>query len=339
MIIKNKKSAISLGNKIINNSGILDDIFESIKRLKRGFVNPEETKERAKIARFFSENGQAILSFLKLNRIKVKQEIIERLIELRNKAEAILRENPVLQTKAPIDVIKDSDMPVRYAINHLGKKELRKGFGLHKLPTTEQGISVCIAYMPPKHIQMYHNHTIAEHTLILDNAVAGIYKIKKRKIKLIAPSKSILHFSAFTVHTIYNKNNRVSRNITMKIPRGILDWKPFYLSEATRKGKGDVITKETKSFSNKNIELKEFRIKNNLYDYNIQLTYIKPNFAYQTLDKEDKYYFVVEGNLNIIESSVKKNAGKNDVIVIDKDTECKLTTRKGCLLYSIKKNI
>lgn len=171
MQIKNKKQVTILAKKMISSAYILKELLKEIKEIKRGKVRLVDIKRRTQIARKFAQDGQAALSFIKTRHSKIDPEILENLKKVKDKAEAVLRENPVMLTKPPIDVIRFTDLPEKYAVNHLGQKERRRSFGLHKLPTTERDLSVCVAYMPPKYIQMYHNHTTTENTFILDDAV------------------------------------------------------------------------------------------------------------------------------------------------------------------------
>lgn len=339
MEIKNKKKVLIVAGKIINSSCILENSSKEIKKIKKGKVKLADLKRRTQIARKFAEEGQRILSFVKTHHVVIEPEILEKLKKIKDSAEAVLRENPIMLAKSPIDVVRFADMPQKYAINHLGQEERRYGFGLHKLPTTERDLSVCIAYMPSKYIQMYHNHTTTENTFVLDDAVYGIFEKKDKKIKIKVPSMSMIHFSTYCVHTMYNSGKKMSRNITVKAPHSLLDWKPFYLDESKNEGRIKLIAEANRIITNKSIQLKIFRVRRYLCDYDIEIMTIKPKMYYAESASSDRYFFVVEGKLDVTGSSVAKKASKDDIIIIDKNTSYTLRTQAGCILYSVKKGV
>ena len=337
MEIKNKKQVIIRAKKIISSSYILEELLKEIQGIKRGKVKLADLRRRTQVAREFAEEGQRILSFVKTHQVVIEPEIQENLKKIKDSAEAVLRENPVMLTKPPIDVIRFTDLPEKYAINHLGQSERRHGFGLHKFPKTERDLSVCIAYMPAEYIQMYHNHTTTENTFILDDAVYGIFDKKDKRIKVKVPSMSMIHFSTYCVHTMYNSGKKMSRNITVKAPHSLLDWKPFYLDESRSEGRIKLITEANSIISNNSIQLKIFRVRNYLIDYDIEIMTIKPKMYYVESASSDRYFFVVEGKLDVTGGSVAKKASKDDSIVIDTNTSYTLRTQAGCILYSVKR--
>ncbi|MCQ9208034.1 MAG: hypothetical protein NG712_01455 [Omnitrophica bacterium] len=337
MEIKNKKQVTIRAKKIISSSYILEELLKEIKGIKRGKVKLVDIRRRTRIARKFAKDAQIILSFVKISHSKINPEILENLKKVKDNAEAVLRENPIMLAKSPVDVIRFTDLPEKYAINHLGQSERRHGFGLHKFPRTERDLSVCIAYMPTKYIQMYHNHTTTENTFILDDAVYGIFKKNGKKIKIKVPSISMIHFSTYCVHTMYNSGKKMSRNITVKAPHSLLDWKPFYLDESKSEGRIELITEANRIISNNSIQLKIFRVRRYLVDYDIEIMTIKPKMYYAESASSDRYFFVVEGKLNVTGGSVAKKASKDDIIVIDKGTSYTLRTQAGCILYSVKR--
>jgi len=165
---KDKSELLDECEKLISGSDVLDPLLQEIKTLKRGKVTPESTLKRSKIASYFASEIQQIFNYIYQNKIVVKEDIITKLGDIISKADAVLRENIVLQSKPPLDVIKFKNVPVRHSHSTFGRKERRWGYGLHKLPKTELGYSVTMASMPSKYIQSYHNHTISEYTLALD---------------------------------------------------------------------------------------------------------------------------------------------------------------------------
>ena len=165
---KDKSELLNECKRLIGESDRLDPILQEIKNLKRGEVGPESTLSRSRIGSYFTSEIQQIFNYIYNHRIVIDEEIETELSEIINKADAVLRENIVLQSRPPIDVIKFENVPVRYSHSPSGGREQRWGYGLHKLPTTELGYSITMALMPPKYIQSYHNHTISEYTMSLD---------------------------------------------------------------------------------------------------------------------------------------------------------------------------
>ncbi len=88
--------------------------------------------------------------------------------EVRALAEAVLRENPVLQARGPLHVLRGGQIPDRCVVNREGRREWRKGFGLHREVRNDAGPSVVIAFTPPGYEQLWHAHTVDEYTLALD---------------------------------------------------------------------------------------------------------------------------------------------------------------------------
>ena len=86
------------------------------------------------------------------------------------------------------------------------------------------------------------------------------------------------------------------------------------------------------------MEVKTFHIRNYIYKYDIEIMTIKPQGEHETVAMKDKYFFVVEGELEIIGNSLTKKALRDDIIVVDKNTNYKLRTQRGCILYSVERN-
>jgi mannose-6-phosphate isomerase-like protein (cupin superfamily) len=145
------------------------------------------------------------------------------------------------------------------------------------------------------------------------------------------PKKEMLYFSSYLIHTLFNPSNTISRNITLKSPKGILDWKPAYKQQKNNKGKAEII--EGKTVHSKTGKTKNFIIKKKHYNYVIELIQLNKNKCIEETAIKDEYFFVVEGSLQAKSEETKKYAKKNDFIVIDKNTNFNLNTTKGCLLY------
>jgi mannose-6-phosphate isomerase-like protein (cupin superfamily) len=339
LLFKGNQDLLDKYNKLVKEAYVIDSILKEIKKLKRGEVNPKDTKRRSKIGSYFSSEAQQIRYYIHQHKIKVDEDILEGLDEIISKGEAILRENIVLQSKPPLDVIKFKNVPVRYAHNILGKKEQRCGYGLHKLPFTDQGYSVSMAFMPPRYTQMFHNHTISEYTLVLDKRTVCLVNLsnKKRK-KIVANKNEIIYLSPATIHTLHNPTNSITRNITVKSPTGILDWKPFFNSYKTKTNRSGIIKGKLRELAKggKNEGDKiTFSIKDTHYNYDLEVLELNKNFVIEDCFEKDRYFFMIEGNLLISSNSIKKYCKKNDYIVIDKDTNFKMKTKTRSRIYAV----
>lgn len=313
----------------------LDQILSTITNSKRGEVTPKETKKRSALAAYVSGTVQLVNNFVDQHKILLKKHIKEDLKRIGYKADKALRENIVLQTKSPIDIIPFAHVPRRHSYSIFGRRELRWGYGMHHKPFTEDGFSVTIASMPPNYMQSIHNHTLSEYCLILDTRTEGVYYPGKKKQKnMIAKKNQILHFSATTPHTLNNPINKPSRNMTFKKPIGLLDWRPrSNLNKVkivrTRKLKGSAYKTEG------NLSRKTFHIEDRFYDYDLFIDKIQKGKAVTKKHKKDKYYFVISGNIEISHKEKTLTCKKNDYIVIDKNTDYSLQAKTKSSLYSV----
>ncbi len=337
---KDRSDLLNECKNLISKSEVLDPILQEIKNLKRGEVTPESTLRRSEIGSCFTSEIQQIFNYIYNHRIVIDEEIESELSEIIRKADAVLRENIVLQSKPPIDVIKFENVPVRYSHSPSGGREQRWGYGLHKRPTTEQGYSITMALMPPRYIQSYHNHTISEYTLSLDKETVGFYCDGEYKREKVAHRDEIIYFSATTPHTLCNPTDSFSRNITVKRPTGLVDWRPINNLHPVKSIGSKILTGErsplevergtiigTKIF---------FTIKDEYYDYELKILEIKENSIMNCMYNEDKYFLVVEGELLISSGDIKKDCNKNDYIVIDENTNFKIETKTETKLYTVK---
>ena len=331
---KNKSELLSECKRLIYKSDVLNPIPTEIKNLKRGKVSPKSTLKRSKIGSYFSSEIQRIFNYIYNNKIIINEEVVIKLKKILSKADAILRENIVLQSNPPLDVIKFKNIPVRYGHNGSGGKEQRWGYGLHKFPLTEQGYSFVIALMPPQYIQNYHNHTISEHTLMLDLKTVGFYNPEKNKKKNIAHKNEIVYFSATTPHTLYNPTDSLSRNISLKLPVGLIDWKPIYDLNPIKKIHSEVLKGKSSRLSINRTKI-SFSIKDKDYDYELEILELKKGSIMECIYNKDKYFFVIDGEFLISSGNIKKSCSKNDYIVIDKNTNFKIKTKTKSRLYTV----
>lgn len=331
--LRDKSELLSKCEKLISKAYVLNPILREIKNLKRGEVNPKSTLKRSKISSYFTSEIQQIFNYIYNYKIVIDKKIIIKLNKIINKADAVLRENIVLQSKPPLDVIKFKNVPLRYSHSTFGGREQRWGYGLHKLPTTDLGYSICVADMPPKYTQSHHNHNISEYTLALDKKLVAITNLGKNRS--IAHKNEILHFSATTPHTLFNPANSPSRNITLKHPVGLIDWRPVYNLNPIKNTHSEVLKGKLLQLDKKGETKISFSIRDKYYDYKLELLQLKKDLVIENIYKEDAYILVVDGELLISSGDIKKNCSKNDYIVIDKNTNFKIETKTPVRLYSI----
>jgi mannose-6-phosphate isomerase-like protein (cupin superfamily) len=332
---KDESELLDECEKLISGSDVLDPILQEIKTLKRGEVSPESTLKRSKTASYFTSEIQQIFNYIYRHETVVKEDIITKLDDIVSRADAVLRENIVLQSKPPLDVIKFKNVPVRYSHSTFGHKERRWGYGLHKLPTTELGYSICLADMPPRYIQSYHNHTISEYTLALDKKIIGIANPGKNEKKHIVNTNEIVHFSATTPHTLYNPANSLSRNISVKTPTGLLDWRPLNNLNPMKRNRTEILKGKLSRLGIKGGTKLSFSIKDRYYDYVLEILELKEDSVMEDVYDKDKYFLVIEGDFLVSSNGIKKQCSKNDYIVIDKNTDFNIKTKTKSRLYTI----
>ena len=332
---KDKSALLDECEKLIGESDVLYPILQEIKTLERGEVSPESTLKRSKIGSYFTSEIQQIFNYIYQHEIVVKEDIITKLDDVVSRADAVLRENIVLQSKPPLDVIKFKNVPVRYSHSTFGRKEQRWGYGLHKLPTTERGYSITLADMPPRYIQSYHNHTISEYTLALDKKIIGIANPGKNEKKNTTNTNEIVHFSATTPHTLYNPANSLSRNISVKLPTGLLDWRPLHNLNPMKGTRTEILKGKLSRLGIKGGTKISFSIKDKYYDYVLEILELKEDSVMEGIYNKDKYFLVIEGELLVSSEDIKKQCSQNDYIVIDKNTDFNIKTKTKSRLYTI----
>jgi len=332
---KGKTELLNECKKLISESNLLDPILKEEKGLKREKVSHEDTKRRSETGSYFTSEIQQIFNYIYVHKMDINEEIIKKLSEMISKADMVLRENIVLQSKPPLDVIKFKHVPVRYSYSSFGGKEQRWGYGLHKLPTTEMGYSICVTIMPPKYTQSYHNHTISEYTLALDKKVISITGKGKNEKKIIVNPNEMLHFSATTPHTLHNPADLSSRNITVKLPVGLLDWRPIYNLNPIKSIHSEILNGKLSPLDNDRGNKISFFIQDTFYNYELELLELKEGSVIEGSYDRDKYFFIVEGELLISSGDIKKHCSKNDYIVLDKETHFNMKAKTRSRIYIV----
>lgn len=333
---KDRHELINECGKLIKKEHLLDAALDEIEKLTRGKVNPNDTIRRSQIGSYFSSITQQIGNYIDKNEISISPKLARNIARVAQKAERVLRENIVLQTLPPLDVIKFKNVPVRHSYSIFGGREQRWGYGLHKLPFNEDGDSVTVADMPSHYTQSIHNHTLSEYCLILDGKTEGIYYPGGKKEKIYSTKKyEILHFSATTPHTLRNPSRTHTRNITFKQSVALTDWKPNsnlnnvkIIRARLKKGSLNKIKE--------NQTVKSFTIFDKYYDYTLEIITLGKGTTYSASHQYDQFIFVINGNFLIKHKDIIKECKRNDFVVIDKNTEYTVEPKTNCRLYTIR---
>ena len=323
--------------ELLTHEQLLDDTINEISLLIRGEVLHEDTIRRSKIGSYFSATIQQIGNFVDKRSIKLTRERKTEIKRLSFKADKILRENIVLQSIPPLDVIKYKHVPVRHSYSMYGEREQRWGYGLHKNPFNEDGNSVTLANTPPHYTQSLHNHTLSEYCLILDTSTEAIFFPRGKEEKICTTNESqILHFFATTPHTLKNPLSKYSRNITYKQSTALIDWRPYSELNEVKLNRASVV-KGSVSRINKTQTHKLFKIKDRYYNYTLEIIRLDKGSLYKKVHPYDHYIFVISGRLTISHKDIQKKCRKNDFIVIDKATKYVIEADTFCRLYTIRK--
>jgi len=333
--LRDKADILQTCDEVLSLESLLDEYIAEIEKLRRGHVLPSETKRRSKTGAYVSEVLQQVTNFLEKNKLVLKYPLSFHIKRVRDKAERVLRENIVLQTTPPLDVIKFKDVPVRYVYSSFGGREQRWGYGLHKKPLNEDGESITVAKMPPHYVQTIHNHTVSEYCLIIGSKTEGIYYPGKKNERIYSTRNSeIFHFSATTPHTLRNSSNKPVRNLTFKHPSALFDWKSSSHLNLIKVVRARIIKGELTIF-NKKITKKFYQIHDRFYNYQIVVTKLEEGAVIEGKFSKDHYIFVVKGKLEVSHENIHKQCRRNDFIVIDKNTPYTLSAKSLSRIYEV----
>lgn len=275
-------------------------------------------------------------NFVDSNTIYLTRTTKNDLERLSQKAEKVLRENILLQTVPPLDVIPFEHVPQRFSYSIYGGREQRWGYALHMFPFNEEGHSVTVADMPPHYTQSIHNHTLSEYCLILDSHTEGIFYPGGIKEKIVSTKKSeMLHFSATTPHTLKNPDDNPTRNITFKQATGLIDWRPASHLNKVKIIRARLIRGKVTRV-NEDQTVKRFRVTDRFYDYTLEIIKLEKGATSTYVHDYDQFIFVINGKMQISHKNIVKECKKNDFIVIDKNTPYTIETSTLCRLYTVK---
>ncbi|MDI6773759.1 MAG: hypothetical protein QME77_14410, partial [bacterium] len=222
---------------LLRQTPVLHRLIEEQHTLVAGEVVAQESWRRLAAANRINEACQRLE--LDLADAPYGEQWLGEVRAVRALAESVLRENPVLQARGPLDVVRSDEVPDRHVLNRDRRRELRKGFGLHRGARNDDGPSVVVAFTPPAYEQMWHAHTVDEYTLAVDARFAGRYADGKT-CELAAHDGDLFHFHPHTYHALVNPGARHGRTFTLKYPIGISVWLPVSKLTGTERGQAEV---------------------------------------------------------------------------------------------------
>lgn len=333
--IKKTSDIGKICNELLKSEYQLDNFLAEIEKLKRGKVEKEDTLRRSALGSYVSATVQQLENYVLKNDIHLSKKRKSFLKRLAFKSDKVLRENIVMQSVPPLDVINFKNVPIRYSYSSFGRREQRWGYGLHLKPFNEEGDSITIANMPKSYTQSIHNHKVSEYCLSVDSKTEGIYFPGGKREKIYTTKKSqILHFSATTPHTLRNPLNKSSRNITFKHSSALTDWRPISKLNGIKTIRARILKGDIYKINDFETH-KEFKIKDSYYNYKIEIIRLKKGALYKNKHPFDQFIFIMNGRLTVSHKSILKSCKKNDFIVIDKNTEYVINTNTFCRLYTV----
>lgn len=298
---------------LLQQTTVLHRLMEEQHALVAGEVVAQESWRRLSVANRINEACQRLE--LDLADAPEGEQWLGEVRAVRAMAESVLRENPVLQARGPLDVIRSDEVPDRYVLNRERRRELRKGFGLHRGARNDEGPSVVVAFTPPAYEQMWHAHTVDEYTLALDARFAGRYADGKTW-ELTAHDGDLFHFHPHTYHALVNPGARHGRTFTLKSPIGISVWLPALRLTGAERGQAEVRSVPWEREGN-NLLLRRFQIRDAYHRYTLHIATLAPGARLHLKCQEDGYYYVLDGCLEVRRNSHAVTASANDLIVAE----------------------
>ena len=291
----------------------LQRMVEEQQSLVAGCVKEAESRRRLSIANRINVACQRLL--LDLADLHSGEQLAEEIEAVRALAELVLRENPVLQARGPLHAIRSHEMPDRDVLNRDRRRELRKGFGLHRGTRNDEGPSVVIAFTPPAYEQVWHAHTVDEYTLGVDTEFTGRYANGKI-CELAAEDGDLFHFHPHTYHTLANAGERQGRTFTLKYPLGISVWLPALKLTGRERGRAGVRSAPWKREGSR-VLLRCFQISDAHHRYAINVARLEPQARLHLKCDQDGYLYVLDGDVEVRRGSQTVTASADDLIAAD----------------------
>jgi len=297
---------------LLGKISLLQRLVEEQDSLMAGKVDAEESRRRLFVANRINELCQQLE--LDCAESLHGEHWVRDLKTVRALAESVLRENPVLQVRSLLHVIRSNEMPDRYVLNRNRRRELRKGFGLHQGTRNDEGPSVVIAFTSPAYEQLWHAHTVNEYTVVLDTRFAGRY-IDGKACELTAHDEELFHFWPHTYHTLANRGTCSGRTFTLKCPLGISIWLPALKLTGTERGRAEVCSVRWEQVG-RHILIRRFHVKDSYHRYTVNIATLASRAQLRLACDEDGYFYVLDGCVAARRGTGEVTASSNDLIVV-----------------------
>lgn len=291
----------------------LQRIREDQDALAAGKVSARDSRRRLSVANRINEACQRLE--LELIDGGARHLWTGEVAAIRALAESVLRENPVLQARGALSVIRGNDIPSRHVLNRAGRRERRKGFGLHRHVRNEEGPSVVVAFTPRGYEQMWHAHTVDEHTLALDVRFAGRYAGGKIHT-LYARDGQLFHFHPHTYHTLSNQGTRVGRTFTLKYPIGISVWLPALELTGEERGAAEVWSAPLTPARSAG-RVRQFRVLDAYHRYTVNVMQLASGATFDLRCDDPTYVYALDGRVDVRWGPQAATASANDLIVVE----------------------
>jgi hypothetical protein len=309
-------------DSLLKQTPLLQCLAEEQHSLVAGRVEAEDSWRRLSAANRINEACQQLE--LDLAETAYGGQWLGELKAVRALAESVLRENPVLQARGPLHVVRSGDIPDRYVLNRDRRRELRKGFGLHRGARNDEGPSVVVAFTPPAYEQMWHAHTVDEYTLALDTGFTGLFADGKIR-ELSTEDEDLFHFHPHTYHALVNPGERHGRTFTLKYPLGISVWLPALRLTGAERGRAEVRSARRER-DGSGVLLRRFQISDAHHSYAINIAILAPQVRLDLECGQDAYFYVLDGCVEARGHAHVVTASADDLIVAEPTPSLRIRT-------------
>lgn len=300
-------------DRLVRQAGLLRRIRDEQQALVPGQVSAQESARRLAIANRVNETCQRLQ--LELIDAVDGASWSSELTAVRALAEEVLRENPVLLACGALQVIRSHEIAERHVLNRAGRRERRKGFGLHRHPWNDRGPSVVVAFTPPGYEQLWHAHTVDEYTLALDVRFVGRYAAGSITT-LEADDGQLFHFHPHTYHTLASRGSRPGRTFTLKYPVGMSVWLPAFQLTGAEQGAAEVWSASTELHTG-GVRIQRFEIRDGYHTYDLNTAHLRPDAQVELRAEQDIFVYVLDGRVEVRRGARARIASANDLIVAE----------------------
>ncbi len=297
--------------------------------LVAGCVRPEDSARRLAVANRINEACQHVE--LDLADTPEGEQWAGAIRAIRALAETVLRENPSLQARGPLSVIGSRQLLDRYVLNRARRRELRRGFGLHRGVRNDEGPSVVVAFTPPGYEQMWHAHTVDEYTLVADAPFVGRFADGTLH-ELAADDGQMFHFAPHTYHTLTNTGGRHGRTFTLKYPLGLSVWLPALKLTGGERGWAEV-RGAARVREGRGIVVRSFEIRDAHHAYTVNTATLAPGAQLNLACEHDGYVYILSGQVEVRRQSVAATAEGDNLVVAEPTPSLCVRAIAGARLY------